>query len=221
MCGRSLGSQLYGICHILSHAWLWLCMLMQVWKMSKHFLLSKLESNQLSKQLCQGWTVLSFACPAHLQYSVTLLMVSARNLLQPNWLDLFLTTFLWVQCFPLPYKDLSLNIMLWPCLHLSQTTMTGQISTIPHPPLGVCNSHCKCYFVSGGEFCYLLPNNSWVELTREAYLVSTLWKWWMLPFFYVLFGQRRTWFHWIQRKLCYETVFFFFKSKNKLTTLSA
>lgn len=31
--------------------------------------------------------------------------------------------------------------------------MTEELS--PHPPLGVCNSHCKCYFVAGAEFCYL------------------------------------------------------------------
>lgn len=105
----------------------------------------------------------------------------------PIDLIVFLTTFLWVQCFLLPYKDFSLNIMLWPCLHLSQTRMTGQISAIPHPPLGVYKSHCKCYFVSGGEFCYLQQLD---RVTREAYLVPTWWKWWMLPFFYVLFGQR-------------------------------
>lgn len=136
------------------------------------------------------WVRLRNPIPAHPRYSVTVLLVSARNLLQPNWLDPFLTTFLWVLCFPLPYKDLSFNIMLWSCLHLSQTTMTEELSTIPHPPLGVYNSHCKCYFVSGGKFCYLLLNNSWVELTRGAYFVSTWWEWWMLPFFYVPFGQK-------------------------------
>lgn len=31
--------------------------------------------------------------------------------------------------------------------------MTEELS--PHPPLGVCNSHCKCYFVAGAELCYL------------------------------------------------------------------
>lgn len=47
----------------------------------------------------------------------------------------------------------------------------ANIST-PHPPLGVYNSHCKCYFVSGVKFV-TLSRAQLARVNRESILCLT------------------------------------------------
>lgn len=89
--------------------------------------------------------------------------------------------------------------MLRPCLHISQTTMTGELS--PHPPLGVCNSHCKCYFVAGAEFFVtLVSDNSWVQLAGETqYGFRTVGAANASILFFFMFSLIRSWVHFKRR----------------------